>query len=174
MAGLAPLRGPLGVVWRRSPAKRRGCGCGGRRLAAAAGANDPTFVGGGGAEGVTDALRKHLAPENPRGRERKAAVLTTRAEALGLYRTALRASRLFGWRDEAGAPWAERLRASCRQEFEQARHETDPALISRMLIVGRDAVDQTLERYRARAEQLLAEEQRRGDGGDGGGGPRGK
>ena len=75
-------------------------------------------------------------------------------------------------RDEAGAPWAERLRASCRQEFEQARHETDPALISRMLIVGRDAIDQTLERYRARAEQLLVE-QGRGDGGDGGG-PRGK
>ena len=166
MAGLSPVRGPLGVVWRRHPAKQRG-------LAAAAGANDPTFVGGGGAEGVTDGLRKHLAPESPRGREQRAAVLTTRAEALGLYRTALRASRLFGWRDEAGAPWAEVLRASCRQEFEQARSETDPALISRMLIVGRDAIDQTLERYRARAEQLLVEEQGRGDGGDGGG-PRGK
>lgn len=50
-------------------------------------------------------------------------ILTTRREALSLYREVLRYSNLFVWRDERGRPWRDVLRASARKEFEEARFE---------------------------------------------------
>jgi hypothetical protein len=38
------------------------------------------------------------------------------------------------------------LRENTRKEFEQARYEQDPQMISRMLIVGRDSLTKTLEK----------------------------
>ena len=34
------------------------------------------------------------------------------------------------------------LRDNARKEFEQARHETDPLIVARMLVVGRDCLMQ--------------------------------
>lgn len=45
-----------------------------------------------------------------------------------------------------GRLWSVILKENARQEFEQARHERDPEMVSRMLVVGRDALNQTMEK----------------------------
>jgi len=44
-------------------------------------------------------------------------LLTTRREALSLYREVLRYSNLFVWKDEYGRTWRDVIRTSARQEF---------------------------------------------------------
>ena len=63
-------------------------------------------------------------------------------EALRLYRDILRRSRSFYWPNDKGEPWNKVLQESARKEFEQARHETDPLIVARLLVVGRDALMQ--------------------------------
>ena len=72
---------------------------------------------------------------------------TTRREALSLYREIMRITALFDWPNERGDVWRDVLRASARQEFEEARHERDPEIINRLLVVGRDAVSRVSERF---------------------------
>lgn len=96
-----------------------------------------------------------------------AALITTRSEALGLYRAVLRASLLFVWRDENGAVWRDRIRESARAEFEVNRLVRDPETVARLLLQGRDALDQSLERFLAKRDQIIREEEdaaRRGGG----------
>jgi hypothetical protein len=50
--------------------------------------------------------------------------------------------------------WRDVLRASVRDEFEQARHEPDPEIIARLLVVGRDALMQSQERFVHKRHQL--------------------
>ena len=38
------------------------------------------------------------------------------------------------------------LHANARAEFEQARYEQDPELVTRMLVVGRDSLTATLDK----------------------------
>lgn len=67
----------------------------------------------------------------------------TRREALSLYREILRTCKAFHWVDErSGEPWNIRLRNEARKEFEASRQEKDPLLIARMLVTGRDCVQQ--------------------------------
>lgn len=94
------------------------------------------------------------------------AVLTTRREALSLYRAIWRATRWFAWPDARGVPFRDALRASARSEFDAARAERDPVLVARMLVVGRDALAQALERLAAKAAAPPP------PGGGGGGPPR--
>lgn len=47
-----------------------------------------------------------------------------------------------------GRVWADILKENARKEFEQARYERDPEMISRLLVVGRDALNQTMEKVR--------------------------
>ena len=63
-------------------------------------------------------------------------------EALRLYREILRRTRSFYWPNDKGEPWNKVLQESARKEFEQARHETDPLIVARMLVVGRDCLMQ--------------------------------
>ncbi|CAN0142696.1 unnamed protein product [Ectocarpus sp. 12 AP-2014] len=65
-------------------------------------------------------------------------------EAIRLYREILKATRLFHWCNEKGEPWGEILRESSRKEFEQARHETDPLVVARLLVVGRQCLNDTI------------------------------
>ena len=77
-----------------------------------------------------------------------------RTESLKLYRDILRATRMFTWNNEQGIPWAEILRKNARKEFEAARFERDPLLITRMLFVGRDCLNQTMEKFSATAQKM--------------------
>lgn len=38
------------------------------------------------------------------------------------------------------------LRENARKEFDQSRYETDPQMITRMILVGRDALTKTMEK----------------------------
>lgn len=76
-------------------------------------------------------------------------------ESLRLYRDILRATRLFTWNNEAGVSWSQVLRVNARKEFEQAKHEKDPLLIARMLVVGRDCLQQTVEKYQGAANAFM-------------------
>ena len=72
---------------------------------------------------------------------------TSRREALSLYREILRTTKAFHWCDEQGIPWNERLRKEARREFEISREERDPLIIARMLVTGRDCVQQIQQKF---------------------------
>mmetsp|Transcript_19565 Transcript_19565/g.24672 ORF Transcript_19565/g.24672 Transcript_19565/m.24672 type:complete len:111 (-) Transcript_19565:57-389(-) len=72
---------------------------------------------------------------------------TSRKEALSLYREILRTTKAFHWCDERGMPWNTRLRQEARKEFEASREETDPLIIARMLVTGRDCVQQIQQKF---------------------------
>lgn len=39
------------------------------------------------------------------------------------------------------------LKRSARKEFEEARHEKDPLIVARLLVVGRDCLQQTQNKF---------------------------
>ena len=80
--------------------------------------------------------------------------MSVRAESLKLYRDILRASKMFTWRNPQGELWSEVLHKNARFEFEQARFESDPLVVARMLVVGRDALNQTTDRFMAAAKAV--------------------
>eukprot|EP00752_Nemacystus_decipiens_P010921 g9705.t1 len=77
-------------------------------------------------------------------------------EAIRLYREILKATRLFHWCNERGEPWGRILRESSRKEFEQARHETDPLVVARLLVVGRQCLNDTI-RGLEKTERTIAD-----------------
>lgn len=75
---------------------------------------------------------------------------TRRKEALSLYREILRTAKHFHWADDkSGRPWNAILREQARKEFEESRRETDPLVIARMLVTGRDCVQQVQNKFNA-------------------------
>lgn len=46
------------------------------------------------------------------------------------------------------------LRKSARDEFEAARHEKDPEIINRLLVVGRDSVNKVAENFAKKHSEL--------------------
>ncbi|KAA8521710.1 hypothetical protein F0562_012383 [Nyssa sinensis] len=86
---------------------------------------------------------------------------STRREVLSLYRDILRATRFFMWPDSRGVLWRDVLRENARKEFEDARFEKDPEIITRLLIGGRDAVQSALEKLAEKQRQQLAKERGR-------------
>lgn len=71
----------------------------------------------------------------------------TRKEAISLYREILRTAKAFHWCDESGEPWSDRLKAEARKEYEASKEEKDPLIIARMLVTGRDCVQQVQNRF---------------------------
>lgn len=57
------------------------------------------------------------------------------------------AANCFYWANEDGEPWCRVLKRQARKEFEQGRNETDPLIIARMLVVGRDCADRIQRRF---------------------------
>jgi hypothetical protein len=74
---------------------------------------------------------------------------------LSLYRYILRVTALFQWPDDKGRLWRDILRDSARQEFEAARGETDPEIVNRLLVVGRDAVHQATDKLLDKTNEEL-------------------
>jgi hypothetical protein len=106
--------------------------------------------------------------------------MSSRSEALSLYRDILRTARAFYWSvlpprrparpahslprlllprldrrpNKEGVPWCRVLRESARKEFEQARHEKDPLAVARMLVVGRQCVNETRLKFDDMEKQI--------------------
>jgi Complex 1 protein (LYR family) len=70
-----------------------------------------------------------------------------RAEALALYREILRTAKHFHWTDHSGQPWNKQLKEQARKEFEESRKETDPLIIARMIVAGRDCLQQVQNKF---------------------------
>ena len=70
-----------------------------------------------------------------------------RTEALSLYREILRTAKHFHWADPSGQPWNKKLKEQARKEFEESRRETDPLIIARMIVAGRDCVQQVQNKF---------------------------
>ncbi|KAK0576887.1 hypothetical protein LWI29_024879 [Acer saccharum] len=83
---------------------------------------------------------------------------SNRREALSLYRDILRATRFFVWPDSRGVLWRDILRENARKEFEAARFEKDPEIVTRLLIGGRDAVESALEKLVEKQKQQIEKE----------------
>lgn len=83
---------------------------------------------------------------------------STRREALSLYRDIIRATRFFMWPDSRGVLWRDVLRENARKEFEEARFEKDPEVITRLLIGGRDAVQGALDKLVEKQKQQVEKE----------------
>ncbi|CAG7893653.1 unnamed protein product [Brassica rapa] len=79
-----------------------------------------------------------------------------------LYRDILRATRFYTWTDSRGVLWRDVLRENARKEFEAARFETDPEVITRLLIGGSDAVSSALDRLAEKQREMI-EKRNRGD-----------
>ncbi|KAF5179752.1 LYR family of Fe/S cluster biogenesis protein [Thalictrum thalictroides] len=90
---------------------------------------------------------------------RRQRLMTTRREALSLYRDILRATRFFIWPDSHGVLWRDVLRENARREFEESRFERDPEIITRLLIGGRDSVQAALDKLVEKQKQEMAKDQ---------------
>ena len=48
------------------------------------------------------------------------------------------------------------MKENARKEFEQARYERDPAIITRLLFVGRDCLNKVKENAAANAQKIAS------------------
>ncbi|CAJ1972589.1 unnamed protein product [Sphenostylis stenocarpa] len=103
-----------------------------------------------GPDTVEELLDRHLVKskninENDELENRRQ-LTSTRREALSLYRDIIRATRFFMWPDSRGVLWRDVLRDNARTEFEQARFETDPEIVTRLIIGGREALHSAIDK----------------------------
>ncbi|KAK1297716.1 hypothetical protein QJS10_CPB15g00355 [Acorus calamus] len=125
-----------------------------------------------GPDTVDELLDRHLVKDNKKkisdsdpddDLSLRRRLTSTRREALSLYRDILRATRFFTWPDpRSGLPWGDVLRANARREFDEARHERDPEVITRLLIGGRDAVQNALDKLVEKHRRMVEQERRDG------------
>ena len=72
---------------------------------------------------------------------------STRREVLSLYREILRTCKVFHWCDNNGEPWSIRLKQEAKKEFLSAKEERDPLIIARLLVTGRDCVQNIQKKF---------------------------
>ncbi|KMS95352.1 hypothetical protein BVRB_008990 [Beta vulgaris subsp. vulgaris] len=117
-----------------------------------------------GPNSVEELLDRHLVKEKPSYDNDESELLTrqrlnsTRREVLCLYRDILRATRFYMWPDSRGMLWRDILRENARKEFEEARFEKDPEVITRLLIGGRDAVQAALDKLAEKQREEIEKE----------------
>ncbi|CAI5463886.1 unnamed protein product [Closterium sp. Yama58-4] len=118
--------------------------------------------GPGSAESAAAEIIERNLVRGPPAEERSpAAVLTSRREALDLYRLVLRTTRVFVWPHPSGALWRDVLRESARKEFEAARFVSDPEMIARLLVGGRDAISVVVDKLVAKQQEAVEKERSR-------------
>lgn len=100
--------------------------------------------------------KTHILDDEEEDELTRRRLTSTRREALSLYRDILRATRFFIWPDSRGVLWRDILRENARKEFEEARFEKDPEIITRLLIGGRDAVQVALDKLAEKQRQEIA------------------
>jgi len=64
------------------------------------------------------------------------------------------AAKCFYWPNDDGEQWSVVLRRNARKEFEAAREETDPLIIARLLVVGRDCLHEVQHRFNAMEDAI--------------------
>ncbi|KVH88716.1 Complex 1 LYR protein, partial [Cynara cardunculus var. scolymus] len=118
-----------------------------------------------GPDTVEELLDRHVAKKEKKSynddedeKLTRQRLTSTRREVLGLYRDIIRATRFFMWPDSHGVLWRDVLRANARKEFEEARFEKDPEIITRLLIGGHDAVQGALDKLVEKQRQQIAKE----------------
>ncbi|KAF9686673.1 hypothetical protein SADUNF_Sadunf02G0013800 [Salix dunnii] len=122
-----------------------------------------------GPDTLEELLDRHLVKKERSLDEEEKEILnqrrltSTRREALHLYRDILRASRYFMWPDSRGVLWRDVLRENARKEFEEARFEKDPEIVTRLLIGGREAVESAIDKLVEKQREQI-EKERRGGG----------
>ncbi|GJP53934.1 hypothetical protein CLOM_g13049 [Closterium sp. NIES-68] len=118
--------------------------------------------GAGSVESAAAEIIERNLVRGPSADERNpAAVLTARREALDLYRLILRTTRVFVWPHPSGSLWRDVLRDSARKEFEAARLVSDPEMIARLLLGGRDAVSLVVDKLVAKQQEVVEKERTR-------------
>lgn len=122
-----------------------------------------------GPDTLEELLDRHLVKKEKSFDEEEEEILnqrrltSTRREALHLYRDILRATRYFMWPDSRGVLWRDVLRENARKEFEEARFEKDPEIVTRLLIGGREAVESAIDKLVEKQREQI-EKERRGGG----------
>lgn len=102
---------------------------------------------------------KSLADDDENELLTRQRLTSTRREALSLYRDIIRATRFFVWPDSRGVLWRDVLRENARKEFEDARFEKDPEVVTGLIVGGRDAVQAALDKLVEKQRQEVAKEQ---------------
>ncbi|KAH7845465.1 hypothetical protein Vadar_002462 [Vaccinium darrowii] len=118
-----------------------------------------------GPDTIDELLDRHVVKKEKTSDDEETDLLTrqrltsTRREALSLYRDILRATRFFIWPDSRGVLWRDVLRENTRKEFEAARFERDPEIVTRLLIGGRDAVQSALDKLAEKQREEIGKQQ---------------
>ncbi|XP_043723518.1 uncharacterized protein LOC122670636 [Telopea speciosissima] len=125
-----------------------------------------------GPDTLEELLERHLVKKDKNSVDDEEDVLlarrrltSTRREALSLYRDVLRATRFFVWPDSRGVLWRDVLRENARKEFEEARFERDPEVITRLIIAGRDSVQSAIDKLVEKQKQQVERERKDRDRG---------
>jgi hypothetical protein len=63
-------------------------------------------------------------------------------------------AKCFYWPNDKGEQWSVVLRRNARKEFEEARHERDPLIVARLLVVGRDCLMNVQNRFNAMEQAI--------------------
>ncbi|XP_022855461.1 uncharacterized protein LOC111376714 [Olea europaea var. sylvestris] len=116
-----------------------------------------------GPDTVEELLDRHVVKKDKTDSEdnellTRQRLTSNRREALSLYRDIIRATRFFMWPDSRGVLWRDVLRENARKEFEEARFEKDPEVVTRLLIGGRDAVQSALDKLVEKQKQQIEKE----------------
>ncbi|XP_059635104.1 uncharacterized protein LOC132277302 [Cornus florida] len=119
-----------------------------------------------GPDTIDELLDRHLVKKDKthHGDDEENDLLTrqrltsNRREALSLYRDILRATQFFMWPDSRGVLWRDVLRENARKEFEAARFEKDPEIVTRLLIGGREAVQSAIDKLVEKQREQIAKE----------------
>ena len=83
------------------------------------------------------------------------AAAPSRREALALYLDILRTTTFLPGANEKGEPWSVAVRRSAREEFEMSRQVLDPSIHARMVVQGRAALEEAIEKLVAKHKAIV-------------------